>query len=207
MIVYITTNLKNGKKYIGSHINNNPNYLGSGVYLKKAIKKYGKENFIRETLVEVMNIETMKELEVHYIEYYNAYKSPLFYNQTKYASGITKFPEDKKLNISNANKGNLYNLGRKQSKETIAKRVAKIKGQKFSKKTCQLISNSKIGNRHAIKTVIQYNLQNNFIKEWDCIKDAALSITNTNRAGTNIVAVCKGRKPTAYGYIWKYKND
>ena len=51
-IVYCTTNLINGKKYIGSHKDNGDWYLGSGVYLAKAIKKYGRENFVRETLWE-----------------------------------------------------------------------------------------------------------------------------------------------------------
>lgn len=49
-IVYETTNLINGMYYIGVHKLNGRNYLGSGVVLIKAIKKYGRENFIRETL-------------------------------------------------------------------------------------------------------------------------------------------------------------
>ena len=51
-IVYKTTNLINGKFYYGVYDTNRNvrNYLGSGVYLKKAIKKYGKDNFKRETI-------------------------------------------------------------------------------------------------------------------------------------------------------------
>ena len=45
MIIYKTTNLVNGKIYIGKDSKNNPNYLGSGNLLKKALIKYGKENF------------------------------------------------------------------------------------------------------------------------------------------------------------------
>lgn len=149
-IVYITTNLINGKKYIGSHVGNNPNYLGSGVYLNKAIKKYGRKNFKRETLVEVSTIKEMKMLEEYYINYYNAYNSSLFYNGTKYAAGITKYPEDKKINVSKANKGNLYNLGRKQSLETIEKRMSKVRGQKFSEESKQKIRESKLGNKYAL---------------------------------------------------------
>jgi group I intron endonuclease len=45
---YKTTNLINGKFYYGS--GSRPNYLGSGVRLTRAIKKYGKENFHIEKL-------------------------------------------------------------------------------------------------------------------------------------------------------------
>ena len=39
MIIYKTTNIINGKYYIGKDINNSSHYLGSGILLKKAIKK------------------------------------------------------------------------------------------------------------------------------------------------------------------------
>lgn len=53
-IVYITTNTINGKFYIGVHEQDDPftfdGYLGSGEKLHKAIAKYGKDKFVRETL-------------------------------------------------------------------------------------------------------------------------------------------------------------
>jgi hypothetical protein len=50
--IYKTTNLINGKFYIGKHQTKNLNddYIGSGKYLKSAIKKYGLNNFYREIL-------------------------------------------------------------------------------------------------------------------------------------------------------------
>lgn len=52
-IIYKTTNLVNGKIYVGQHVcefDEFDGYLGSGVKLRAAIRYYGPENFKRETL-------------------------------------------------------------------------------------------------------------------------------------------------------------
>ena len=51
-LIYKTTNLINGKYYIGKHETDdiNDDYLGSGIALLAAIKKYGRENFTKEVL-------------------------------------------------------------------------------------------------------------------------------------------------------------
>lgn len=63
--VYKTTNLINGKIYIGKHITMNPNdkYLGSGKQIKAAIVKYGKENFKKEVLFIFDNKHDMTNKE------------------------------------------------------------------------------------------------------------------------------------------------
>jgi hypothetical protein len=50
--IYKTTNLLNGKYYVGMHSTSNmkDGYLGSGTRLRRAIRKYGKENFRLEIL-------------------------------------------------------------------------------------------------------------------------------------------------------------
>ncbi len=67
-IVYKTTNLINKKIYIGLHRtqNLNDNYLGSGKYLKLAIKKYGRQNFSREIL---MICQTKLQANFYQIEF------------------------------------------------------------------------------------------------------------------------------------------
>lgn len=56
-IVYETINKINGKKYIGVHscFDLDDGYLGSGTLFKKALKKYGKDNFERSVLFASFN--------------------------------------------------------------------------------------------------------------------------------------------------------
>lgn len=71
--VYKVTNVINSKEYIGIHATENPydDYLGSGVRIKLALKKYGKENFKKEILFVFDNPEDMiaKEAELVNEEY------------------------------------------------------------------------------------------------------------------------------------------
>jgi group I intron endonuclease len=64
-IIYKTTNLLNGMHYVGSHQTENLNdgYLGSGKHLKRAILKYGKENFKFEILYSLSSKEEMFDVE------------------------------------------------------------------------------------------------------------------------------------------------
>jgi hypothetical protein len=78
-VIYLTTNLINDKKYIGLDSYNKPNYLGGGTALKRAIRKYGKENFKKEIL-EYCDKENLEKREIYWISYYNAVEDPSFYN-------------------------------------------------------------------------------------------------------------------------------
>ena len=218
-LIYITTNLVNGKKYIGSHLTSNINdtYLGSGVLLKKAIKKYGKSNFQREIIAQLDNIENMKELEEYYINYYNAYTSNLFYNTTKYAAGITKCTWGDK--ISKSMIGHNFNLGKNHSQETKNKISKANKGKIRSKEYKLSRSNKMLGNTCALgnklsletrnlisknksKPIIQYSLNLEFIKEWSSTTEV-FSTLKINSGG--ISNVLNGKRKTAGGFIWKFK--
>jgi hypothetical protein len=72
MIIYKTTNLLNGKIYIGQDTNNNPNYMGSGKIIRDAIKKYGKSSFTKEILEECETIEHLNEREIYWISLFNS---------------------------------------------------------------------------------------------------------------------------------------
>jgi hypothetical protein len=63
--IYKTTNNLNKRYYYGMHSTDNldDGYLGSGTYLRRAIKKYGKENFTIEILQFCKSREELKSLE------------------------------------------------------------------------------------------------------------------------------------------------
>jgi len=81
--IYETTNLVNGKKYIGKHqateFEGNK-YLGSGMVLKSAINKYGKENFEVEMLESCNSVRKINNREKYWIEERDAVNSDSYYN-------------------------------------------------------------------------------------------------------------------------------
>lgn len=79
MIIYKTTNLKNGKIYIGKDMYNDPSYLGSGKLLRYAIKKYGKESFVKEILEECTS-SNINDREIFWINYYQSKERGIGYN-------------------------------------------------------------------------------------------------------------------------------
>lgn len=52
--------------------------------------------------------------------------------------------------------------------------------------------------------VNQYDLDGNYIKTWDSFADIAKYFNLIN--ASNIVACCKGKKKTSYGYKWSYEK-
>lgn len=82
--VYKTTNLTNGKVYVGCHQTNNPEdeYLGSGSIFSRALKKYGGESFKKEVLFAFDNREEMltKEREIVTPEFV---ADPMTYNMVR----------------------------------------------------------------------------------------------------------------------------
>ena len=114
--IYMTTNLINGKKYIGQKKSSKflkEKYLGSGSLLRKAISKYGKENFSVEMICSCESKEELDEMEIYYIKLYNAQTDTTFYNLCpggESGLGGPKFKghahtEESKRKISEGNRG------------------------------------------------------------------------------------------------------
>jgi len=90
-IIYKTTNLVNGKIYIGQHYTSaDDGYLGSGHRFLKAVKEYGKENFKREILEHISNKDQnlIDIREIYWIDVLNARNSKVGYNINKGGCGV-----------------------------------------------------------------------------------------------------------------------
>ena len=89
--IYKTTNLINGKIYIGRHkaAQFEPHkYIGSGAILKSAIEKYGFENFKCELLDIADDKESLNEKEIYWIAYYRKNFYEQLYNISKGGEAI-----------------------------------------------------------------------------------------------------------------------
>jgi group I intron endonuclease len=125
MVIYETINKINGKRYIGKDKHNDPNYLGSGVLLNKAIKKYGRENFVKTILEHCDSEDHMAERERQWIKITNAQISKQYYNIGEGGNGgdnITNNPNRdefiEKMKIINRGENNSM-YGKTHTRDTI----------------------------------------------------------------------------------------
>lgn len=84
----------------------------------------------------------------------------------------------------------LANIGRKQTEESIKKRIETLTENGYYKKIS--------------KQVVQLTLDGEYIKTFPSINAAAKSL---NKLMGNIQQCCKGKRNFAYGYKWKYLVD
>lgn len=133
--IYVTVNNKTNKMYVGMHYRWDKSYLGSGVILKNAIKRDGKNNFTRYIIDVADNYEDLVQLEVYYItEAFgaNCTLHPLFYNITDkpYRKGSSSWNyltnEQREARVSKFTKTLRRTLS-SMSKEEIAERKRSYK--------------------------------------------------------------------------------
>ena len=178
-IIYEMLNIVNNNFYIGKHETYNPfdNYCGSGWMIKKAIPKYGLENFVKIILFDLDSREQLKIVERKLMPASSCHcNDSQCYNLVPGGGGgflradgtniklgckeseetrkkksliarSRKVPEDQKQHQREKM------LGRKQSLETIQKRVAKNLGQKRSKEQRLRISQSLIGRKMSKESI------------------------------------------------------
>ena len=109
--VYLTTNLINGKLYIGKKVASKfiDSYKGSGTLLKLDFQKYGKENFKTEIIEQCDDKDTLTTREQFWIRFYDAVNDPNYNNLTdgKVGVGYGKCTSEIKSKISKGNSGKI----------------------------------------------------------------------------------------------------
>ena len=220
--IYITTNMVNGKRYIGqkkfeegTNLYRWKSYLGSGTTLKRAIKKYGKDNFHRDIIDVAYSEEELNNKEKHYINVYDAINSDDYYN---IAEGGRKDPfagkTDEEIleirrraseSLSKVNKGENHPNFRKKTKEETKIKISKsLKGRPLSEERKKNIS---LGLKR--RNNINLGLKKKHINS-RCSKNKILCVTtgiiynnlkdassDTGADSTSISKCCTGRRKTA----------
>lgn len=221
MTIYKVTCLITGKIYIGKDESDRNYYLGSGKYIKNAIKKYGKENFKKEILEICISRKQLCEREKFWIKESNSIRPKGYNISTGGDGGDTLSHHDNLLKIrrkiSESHKGsrnsmfgkigkNNPNYGRRNSPETIKRMSESKKGNTYTKGLKQ--SKEVIENRIKInsKPIFQFSIDGQFIQEWASAVQVKRKLGISN---SHIIEVCKNRYgyKSAGGFIWKYKEQ
>lgn len=155
--IYITTNMINGKRYLGQKNFDKKRswekYLGSGSILKSAVKKYGKDSFVRNIIDIAYSQDELNQKEYDYSIFFNVVESDDWYNLMyggRVVSGITRSNETREK-LRKSLKGKFSgeknpNYGKHHSEETKKKIAEKQKGRHPSEETRQKLK-SRTGER------------------------------------------------------------
>lgn len=192
-------NLVNGKLYIGSSHDIKQRWAKHKVFLNKNIhhskylqnawNKYSKKNFKFEILERcIPDRSILIRLEQKYINIKSEYNmsriagSPLGFKHT----------DEMKAKLSKALKG------------LVRTEVTKLKISKANKGKKRSVQTIKNMSERSCKPVIQIsNLTNCDTQEFKSATEASL-VTGINR--TTISATALGKRKTAGGFIWRFKN-
>jgi len=141
--VYLITNKINNKQYVGVTHHSDvmmrfETHKYGRIRLSSAIKKYGADNFIVESIKECKDIDEAYSLETYYINFYNT-RYPIGYNFSDGGKGSKKghgnsmpTSEETKKKISESKKGQYWgsNLSKERLEEEYKKRALTRTGQK-----------------------------------------------------------------------------
>jgi hypothetical protein len=207
MVIYLTTHVITGKKYIGKDVLNSPSYFGSGAEIKQIIKTEGKSNLVKTILEYCDCKEDLAKREEFWLQKFDAENNPLFMNRTNKAFGNSGLSDETKLKIK------MSSLGKPKSTEARnnmskgrtgkTRNQTKVRSDKGKPRGISpwVSENLKTRNREStFKPVIQYDLEGNIIREYKSAQEAK-NITNLK-----IQNALLGTTKTSGGYIWKYKE-
>lgn len=198
--------------------------MGSGIAIKKAIKKYGLENFRKEILFYFETFEEMNQKEAEIVNEEYVSRNDTYNLKTGGSSGIPGKETRKKMSSSGKQRSPVseetrkkmseVHLGVKKSKEVVAKitNAHRNRSEETRKKISEAHSGKILSNEHIEKMSIARRERQraswgnkNILKidsETDAIVEKYYYVAETGYCGTNILSAIK-RNGTAYGYKWR----
>ena len=211
--IYFIYNIISNKYYIGSSLNvhkrilNHKNLLLRNKHhsykLQASYNKYGKDVFIFKSLEQFLfpenyskdiKIEYLECFEEYYIKKYNSFKNGYNVSKIPRIIGNTNTPESIKKGIETRIKKDGYFVS-EEKKEKIS---LALKNSEYFKKQQKLAALKRR------KKIYQYDLEGNFIKEWDFINQASKELniypSSIRKNIYNITKKCKN-------FIFTYKKQ
>ena len=218
--IYKIVNKINNKIYIGKtsstveerfkeHCNDSKKARCEKRPLYDAMNKYGIDKFYIEMIEQVPNDEIASQREIYWIKTlrtYIGFKDCNGYNAT--LGGDSKRYYDYKqiaekyLELKNQKEtANYFNC----DIETVRKACVE--------QNIQIISSQQIARDRQKKPILMYNLQGEFIQEFETMKDGAIWVienkltqsTKIDGVRSSIRKACNGQYQKAFNHIWKYK--
>lgn len=205
--IYLITNNVNGNKYVGKtelsieerwgqHIKDSKKEKCEIRPLYRAIRKYGVENFsIKE--IDTGQGEELNNKEQYWIQHYDTYNNG--YNATLGGDGkiLLDYDEIIKTYLLNHNAAEVARtLG--CSVDSVYK-ILKVNDIPITK-------NTEVITEKYAKEIVQYDKKGNFIQTHRSAHEAA-RVLGDERYRQHIQECLKGKRKSAYGHLWRYKDN
>jgi hypothetical protein len=220
-----------GLKYFGKTTKDPFTYLGSGKIWKRHIKKHSlaMDDIKTEIVFETNDVDELIKKGIELSNLYNVVESKEWANlreENGDGGNTSKFIDYSNPVFHDSNRSRHLNawlneVTEEERKKILRERISKVDFEERDKKTKEntnwdrwkeSIKNRKTDYSKFLnevheknkKPVLQFDLDNNFIQEFDSASSAAKSLGCSN--GGNITNCCKGRCKSTLGFKWKYKN-
>jgi group I intron endonuclease len=209
MYIYKITNLLNGKVYVGKHTCKNIEniYYGSGVAIKAAIRKYGKENFKKDVLCICKSEGELNKMEIKWILKLGSFGDG--YNMTKGGEGMLgRKPTSREIEKARESRVAFYkdNPQAREKLSNLAKKRVGNKnsfyGKSLTREHIEKMTKARVkaisGDKNPSATKVR-------CKEggvvYSTAKEAALSVGLKH--STTILKAAKGERKSAGGFTWE----
>ena len=168
--IYLTTCIANSKIYVGRHeFNGDKKYIGSGELFKRAVKKYGKENFKRKILRLCYSLHELRIWEHVYIVKYKSTDRNIGYNIAK-----------GDVNTSEYNPAKLPEVRAKISKAMTGKK-RQPRSEETKRKISEALKNRKLSNETKLKISLSMKGKNKYWLGKKMSEEAKLNMSKAKK--------------------------